>query len=99
MRTTGEGEARAMRGEVRTDAELAVVFDVLVAALVHAGAQLGLGGFRDGVLTFDDSVVVLGRQPLGSVLAVLTSGETTPAWVLNQLRRLLQAERTEEEPA
>lgn len=97
VRTSGQGVARAMRGEARTEAELAVVFDILSAALAHAGAQLGIGQFRDAVLTFEDSVVVLGRQPMGSVHAVLTSGETAPAWVLNQLRRLLQLELAEED--
>jgi len=91
IRTTGDGGTRGIIGEPRVDAAAApIAVDILGATLSTTGPELGLGHFQDAVLTFDDGVVVLGRDEASAMLAIVAESGVAAGLLLNQIRRLLR---------
>ncbi len=89
VETDGAGQVRTAVGRDDTSAVSAAALDILGATIRASAAKLGLSGFRDAVITFDDGVLVLGSPSDAGMFAVLAEDQASAGLLLNQVRRAL----------
>lgn len=89
-RTDGDGALVAVEGApAALERRLALMVDLVAAALAHLGEERAVGGLRSAVMVYDGAVMAIGRDASARNVVVIGDASATQGLVLSHLQRAM----------